>query len=298
MDELNTRLNHKIFKLFLFLSIMRFLQKGIFRVVQQVKKHPFWFIGLMVLQFAFLVLLGYVVLTYQVKIFEEANVIITTLQSAQVDAEKIQAGEPFLEDMTALYRSYQNMIFTAMMLALILSLLFLFFQGGLWLGTQALLSTEKSMAAWRQQWLKFCAVTLGLFGPYFLICYAIIKAFISNGGNPELFADLLKLLAVLLGMVYYVALVGFALLPQRTWKEFWAAGYYLFRHKIAQALFVFVINAAVIALALYFLWLSLQYEQYFSIIVLATVFLIIAGVLCRLFWIAALQELHNERHYR
>ena len=103
---------------------------------------------------------------------------MTSLQGVNLDAESIQAGAPFLENIGVVYSAYNSLMRNAIELGIILVLLFLVVNGAIWLGAHYLINPlsgnwkDKSKLL-AKQWLKYVASAVVILIPFFIAAYFI-----------------------------------------------------------------------------------------------------------------------------
>ncbi len=282
---------------------MNYLILGLQQTGKAIRKHQIAFVLLLVLQLFFFVSFGYVALSYQMKIFEDVQTMTTFLQELNLDAEKVQVGVPFLNDVAPIYKSYASLIENAQRMILLLAALFLFLNGLLWVISHSLL--EPAPESWKKkfrrgvsQWLKLAASSAILFVPFALGYYFSFKYLLLTQGTSEELILVVQILGYLSLIIYYFLLVAFAQINQDSWKLFAKKVYEISIKKIYLVLPVLAANTAAIGLSGYLLKISLDYENSFLFIVAATFLFLLAVVAARIYFIASLQELNHEKSNR
>ena len=95
-------------------------------------------------------------------------------------------------------------------------------------------------------------------------------------------------------LVYFLLQIIFAFISTASWKELWKELLICLK-KIQVVLLVLAINLAVMSAAMGILLWVMNYDN-LVLLTFASVFIVVAVVFTRLFWIAALQELTHEAH--
>ncbi len=272
-----------------------YLIKSLRRTVKCILEHKILFVALFFLQLVLLVGIFSVSLFYQLKIYQEAQVIFGSFQNANFNADEIKAGANFLPEINSLVNAYQALIGYVIALVLWLSGLYLIVNGVLWVGTNYLVVPTglKSLA---KQWLKFVLTSAILILPFFVLGYYLLKMFLMLEGDTNLFGIMLQIISYVLLVVYYFLLVALASMREDYWKLFFKRIYTLSLKKIFKTLSVLIINALLIATAGFGVY-YFSSEDTFGLMVLASAVLVIILVLARLFWVATLEEIANEAHH-
>ena len=278
--------------------LMQYLQKGMQKSFQALNHHKALGAVLLVLQLGFILSFLYIAINYEVKIIQDAQSIIQPLQQANYDAESIQQGQSFLPDFAGIYSSYQSLLQNIFYLGLWLAGLFLVLNGGIWLLTHSLLAPSKP--TWKtilHGWLKYLVAAVFFIGIPLIIGYIGLKIILARQVDVDMFTSLLNLIPYILGVLYYLLLVALAFITDPSWSQFVKHFYRAGLRKIHCTLLVLVINGALIAGSLYLVYLSMNYEGQFWLVVLASIIAVFIIVLSRLFWIACLQELVHEKSH-
>ncbi len=275
-----------------------YLTKGLQRTIKSISEHKVFFIVLFLLQLALLVGIFGVSLFYQLKIYQEAQVIFSSFQNANFNAEEIKAGADFLPEINSLVNAYQALIRYVITLVLWLSGLYLVINGALWVGTNYLvapvgLNRLKSLA---KQWLKFILTSAILILPFFVLGYYLLKTFLMLDGDTNLFGLVLQIISYVFLVVYYFLLVALASIREYYWKIFFKRIYSVSLKKIFKTWSVLIINLILIAAACAGVYYS-STEDMFGLMVLASAALVMILILTRLFWVATLEEIANETHH-
>lgn len=275
-----------------------YLYDSLRRTGKGISEHKGLFLIILALQLALLLSLGFIGLSYQVKFFQDAQVIMTTIQGANFDAEQIKAGAPFLENFNELYQSYRSLIVNVIYFCGWMAFMFLLPQALLWILVQQLLMEKHSwknmLLSWGKMWLKYTATAIVLFTPFLIAGYYFLRSLFTLGLEPESFGKILQWVLIFGGVIYYFFMAAEAVMHEHSWKEFCKKWYMVSIRKIYLTLPVLLINIMLIALGVYLMWLVLfGSENFFMIIVLSIVMLVIL-VLTKIFWCACLREIAGE----
>ena len=266
---------------------MNFLKRGFKASTKVIRDHKLLFISIIILQVVLISLLSYVSLTYQLKIIEGAQEVIEPLNNANYDQESLQSGQPFTKDIVQIYTGYKTMIRNVVEYILWLSGIFLLLNGAIWLLIYKMFGKKNYL----EQAVKYVSSSLILTIPFFMVCYFILKGFLSIDIAPEAFASVIQVMSIVFLVIYYFLLVGFSQLQIKSWKKFSKSYYSLGIKKIVCTLTVLVINWCFIALAGYFIYLTAMYEVHLFIMFLSLMFLVIVLALRKIFWIASLNSI-------
>ena len=286
---------------------MQYLKRGLLNTFSGIKKHKVLFALLLIVQIVILVLSAYVIVSYQIKIFADTQLIIESFGQANYDAESIQMGQPFLEDTTLLYKSYLSIQKNVTHLILILLLIYVFVNGFLWVMTQKILERKKykekkeSKQTWKQevkqilfQWCKYSTSTAIFILPFTFLCYYFLKTALSSFMDMDSLTQLGQFLPYLFLVIYYFMLVAFAFINIKSWKKFTQQFFVCSIKKLHWNLPVLLINFLLLAGSSYLVYYSLEQIQKLSLIMASTILFVLFVVLTRMFWAACLHEITTE----
>src|SRR3989338_8091778 len=163
-----------------------YLKRGLKETFSSVKRHKLIFILLVILQLLALITFSYTFIIYQVKILENAQGITEAMQNANFNPDSIQACEPFIKDIYSVYQNYDSLLKQIYQLLLWLFLLFIIFNGLLWIGVHYMLKEISKKFSFTGTAIKFLASSFILILPLMLLFYFIFKnniAFLSSYGR-------------------------------------------------------------------------------------------------------------------
>jgi len=282
---------------------MNVLKEGWKKAVNSVKEHPWLLVLLILLQIAVFVSVLTIIIVYPVKILQNVEGIMTTMQNVNYNVTSIQAGSSFAssQDLLTVYNSYNDLIknitaFLSWSLGVLLIL-----QAGIWIFTNRLFvkKTEKfnfwgELKRFGMSWCKYLLITLVLFLLPAVVFYFIINSlFTLQLEDSVLFV--VQLLSVVFLIIYYFSLVGFSLLTL-PWKEFFKNFIRISFKKIHWNLLVLIINSIFIGVFVYLIYLTVTLDQHYWLTVLASIILIPLLTLLRIFWVGCVQSMLNPTH--
>ena len=192
------------------------LRKSFFDTIQIIRKNKLMFIGLIIIQLIFLVSIFFVAVTYQIKIYSDLNNVITPLQSANLNATALEAGQPFLPDMSQnlalMIKSYNQMISSIFEMLFLILGCFLLFNGCLWSVINFMVKSKSSnplntLKLISNNWKNFIAVSLVFIVPAGLISYYVLINLIFDS---QLLNSGIQTIEVILLVIFYFLLVGFS----------------------------------------------------------------------------------------
>jgi hypothetical protein len=268
---------------------MNFLKRGFKESVKAVKKHKILFLSIIVLQIILITMLTYISLNYQLKIIEGAQEVIIPLNEANYDQASLEAGQPFTKDIMQIYTGYKTMMKNIIEYILWLSCIFLLINGLIWMLVYRMFEKRKFI----EYSIKYLASSLALVVPFFIVCYFILKAFLSLEIATEAFASVIQVMTGFFIIIYYFLLVGFSQLYIKNWKNFVKSYYQIGIKKILSTLTVLVINGLLILFGIYLIYLTSLYEVSLVVMLLAMLFLVITLVLTKIFWVSCLNKLEK-----
>ena len=278
---------------------MNYLQRGLRRTLQAIRKHKFLFCSIMLLQIIFIVLFAWLGVSSVVEILENTRAIIEPFSNATYDAQKIQEGTPFTGDFRSIYNNYNSMLENIKFFALKSLIVFIIGSGLLWLGTFSLLEEKrgwkKKVQKALQFWFKMIVSAVLFFGPFLVLAYYILLRFIH--GSSESFQDVILLVEVLmtvLVLIYYFFLTALATANEVSWKKHARTWILISFAKIKQTFPLFIIILAALSLSSLALYAAIIYEQSIALLLVTGLLEITTIVITRLFWVASIYELKNE----
>ena len=258
-----------------------YLKRGLKETFSSVKRHKLIFILLVILQLLALITFSYTFIIYQVKILENAQGITEAMQNANFNPDSIQAGEPFIKDIYSVYQNYDSLLEQMYQLLLWLFLLFIIFNGLLWIGSHYLFKEISRKISFTRTAIKFLASSSVLLFPLMLLFYFLFK------NNITLLSSYGWVLLILIGVVYYLLLVSLAFIHIKSWKEFLNQILNKGFKKIYLTLIVLIINLIIISGSIYLIYLT---SNQIILSIITVILLGIVLILTRLFWLACLQE--------
>ncbi len=272
---------------------MNYIQRGFDVSIKSVKKHWVVFILLILIQISFIVTAVFSGLHYHSVLFEDLQNVVVPMQQIEYSPEIVQTGE--FTQILEVYKSFNSLKDNAYRFLVQSALLFLVFNCILWVGIHVMRSEKiKNFLSDRKKILdrvaQFVASsTVGLLVMYVIGYFFIIQTF-AISTDESLFGNVLKVLLVLMGIIYYFLAVGYAFVGS-SWKQTSASYYNIGIKKIFQTLAVAVINALIIFVFLYVVYYSMTAEQLFWLVLPSSLLVSAVLVLAKLFWVNCLREL-------
>jgi len=272
-----------------------YLKRALKQTLKSIKENKKLFVLLVVLQLIFVVSIIGVSIFFQIKIFDDAKGIIEPLQNANYDANSIEEGTPFTKEMIDIYQNYVSMRHNVIVFVLWLSGLFVFLNGSLWVLTHGLLKNInlKNYQEVLKTWLKFILSILLIMGPFLIVSYYLLISLLRQE-TAELFSNTANILKYSLLALYYLIIVAFAVIYRNSWKKFAKEFYKLSILNIFKSVSVLAINLAIMLLLGYGVYISVNGEEDFVILIIISLLFIIGLVFTRIFWIASIKEITNE----
>ena len=272
---------------------MNYLKKGLTDLLNAVRKNKLLFLSLIILQILFLSSTIYLSINYEAKILENAKGVIEPLQNANFDAESIQAGMPFTENLGEIYQNYNSMTKNVTEFSAWLIGLFLLMNLGLWVLSQQLLN-KTDLEGFLKRWLKIIVSAVVVITPVLLIYYYFLISLLKVDASITAIAPKLRVLGFISMMVYYLVIVSFAAANKSKWKDFFKKIYLSGIKNAHRLLLVMLINLTLITGCLYLIYLAITIEESLLLLISSGVFLTVIIVLTRLFWISCLQNLERK----
>lgn len=268
---------------------------------QSIAHHKILFLGLIVLQLLIFTTIGLTTITYVGKVIEGTQGVLEQANQANVDPQKIQDGQPFLNDLTPIYKSYQMMKDNFLRWISWLFLITMTLCASVWLGSHFLLTEKESKSLkekvklYGKAWLRFL-VLITIFAVILFFLFTImIKAAFFNDPDQEHLLSRIKVALSITAIFYYVFLIFAAQLTAPTEKQFLKRSIYGGIFNIHYSLFVIIVSWVAIYGAATLLSYVVQNEQSFLLLFLTTILFTIVVVLTRLFWIKTQQILSSRR---
>ncbi len=280
---------------------MNYFQTVVREMGQSIAHHKILFLGLIVLQLLIFTTIGLTTATYVGKVIEGTQGVLEQANQANVDPQKIQEGQPFLNDLTPIYKSYQMMKDNFLRWLSWLFLITMTLGVSVWLGSHFLLA-EKESKSWKEKiklqgkaWLRFLILITVFAVILFFLFTIMIKAAFFNDPDQEHLLSRIKWALSITATIYYFFLIFAAQLTAPTEKLFLKRSIFGGIYNIHYSLFTIVISWIAIYGAAALLSYVVQNEQSFLLLFLTTILFTIVVVLSRLFWIKTQHILSNRR---
>ncbi|PIN75129.1 hypothetical protein COV17_04225 [Candidatus Woesearchaeota archaeon CG10_big_fil_rev_8_21_14_0_10_36_11] len=275
--------------------MMEHIQNAARRTKSVIANHKIFFVLLVVFQIFVLVSFMFVTVHYQIAMVTDARGIIETVQNANYEQTSLEAGQPFLQDISSVTTLYSSIKHNALLFGLWFVVIFLTFQAIVWLLSHILLqktihqktSFKDTFQNIIRLWIKYAASSL----IFFLLCFSMIYVFFGNilFRDPASISGTISVAGVVVLVLYYILFVACTLISTSSWKTFARTLWVVAIKKIYITLPVMLITIGVLGLILYGTSLIMQMETYFSVVLLGIFMFILAVVISRLFIIALVQ---------
>ncbi|MBI2112393.1 hypothetical protein HYT52_02560 [Candidatus Woesearchaeota archaeon] len=274
---------------------MLYLKKGFIHFWSSIKENKRLVVSIIILQIIFLALAGMVGITYQVKIITDMNTIMGQLDTANYNPEELQKGEPFLENMFIIQRSYQSLQQNIIEGLSWMGALFIVFHGGLWLLSHHVIKKIPFNMLGRM-FLKYLAVSIVLLGSFFSFAYFLLKDLITDAADVDFVATVTKYLVAGFVVVYYILIVFLTLLDEHTWKEFFRSWWKAAIKKILKTLSIVIISATFMLGSFYLIYAYLSPD---NVILILSFFLVLTLMLSvsRILVITTIQAILLKKHH-
>ncbi|MDP3990607.1 MAG: hypothetical protein Q8Q01_05390 [archaeon] len=270
------------------------IQKGFQHAWKAVRKHKILFISLFILQIIYFIVAASVLLHYQVKILENVEGVTTPLGQANYDENALQEGNPFLADSGQVYSQYLSLKTNITWLGWSEFLLFIIFNGLLWIGSHHLLK-KQTIKDSINQCGRF-ALSSGLFVVFFaLISTFLIKTFYWVEVSQGSFSQSGDALGILFFVLYFFLSCSFAVLPG-SWKgfskRFFNASFGNFFRNVG----VFVLFTAIYISLLIAIFYLTEDSAMFSYALLIVLLIMLLMTFLRLVWISIVQHYEKDHN--
>ena len=298
---------------------MNYLTKSLTKTFQSIKEHKFLFIFLTVLEIILLISSIFTIIFYQVQILANLQNIIEPIENANYNETSLQQGQPFTQEISKIYNSYNLLIKNIFYMFSVLFLIFFFLNGLIWIYTHQLLELKKiepkhsehknleykksehktptfteKLLNFSQLFSKYGTIYLLLIGPLLIILYFALNSITSFSINPDTFSLIGIIIGITLLISLYFLLVFSSFINIKSWKEFFKTSLQISIKKIHCILPIILIDCLITLLFLYLIYITIPLEQLFLLPLIFTFILTILFVIFRIYLIAALQELKNK----
>lgn len=264
-------------------------------------KHKVLIIILVLIQLIVFALAGYATMMNLQKVVEGTQGVLAQLEQANVDPEKINEGQPFLNDMMPIYRSYQIMKeytlrWLGEMVAIAVTLC-----AGLWLGSyycntlpgvEPRLGVKKAITIQALRWFRFTVLLLITTILFLFISSSMIT--FSTLENQDQFTSQLKNVSYLFVGIYYFFLCVAAQIAAPQLKDVFTRSFNAGVKKIHYSFPLAILLGSIIIATGYLVRMTLERSTSVILLSLATLFLAIVIVITRIVWIRSQQEFGRD----
>ncbi|MBI2103260.1 hypothetical protein HYT55_05440 [Candidatus Woesearchaeota archaeon] len=260
--------------------------------LQTIKAHQSIFSILVLLQLLLFGSVGYITTANVQHIVEGTQGILGQLDQANFDPQKINDGQPFLNDITPIYQSYQIMKkYTLRWLWGLAAIAFTLYAAS-WIISHSLFTASEEGSSKKKNlkrisiiWTRFSILILAMGVILFLLFSIVIKASFFNDPDQEQLYDRIKIAAGIGLLFYYCFIVIAAHITARTYRAVIQQSFRTGIKKIHYSLpIAFFLNACIVGTA-ELIKLALERTTSFFLLLLATILLALVLVTARLLWI-------------
>ncbi|MBI2665718.1 hypothetical protein HYX12_03800 [Candidatus Woesearchaeota archaeon] len=256
--------------------------KGFHHSLKIISINKFLFFILLILQTVLLFSVIYIGLTYQVRLINDVQNIMTPLQEANYNPSQIEQGEAFLKDvhkeLLRMQKSYTSLKENILYFSLWIGGIFLIIYGGIWTLTHYIIRKGELMKniIWLDflhQWLKFLASSALLYGIFFTSSYFFLKSLVLQGVDVSSFGQISRWLLFVFIAIYYLHFVSLSVSESKSWKYFLKRWFVCGIKKAHLTLPILLISLSMITASIYLVYLSLASENFFLMLLSAFLFI-------------------------
>ena len=267
------------------------LKSGFKQAMEHIRKRKVLFSILILLQLLFLIIFLFNLFGYHLKILDSAQIIVEAMETADYSLESMGDNELFLQEISTVLASYQELEKDIINLLLTSLALFLLFNGSIWLLTHHLVKKENFKQISKKA-VRLIISFAAIIGSYFLTIYFVLipRAIFEYQEIAPLIRDILLMSAPF----YYLLLVSFASLDV-SWKAFFKK-IYLNGVKKLPLVLIIVIGAFFILSGLFYVSYNFLEQRSSVLLLLALILVPIIIVFSRILLLCALTK-HENHNY-
>ena len=269
--------------------MMNNLKSGFKQAIELIKKRKVLFSILILLQLLFLIIFLFNLFGYHLKILDSAQVIVDAMETADYSLESLGDNELFLQEISMVLASYQELEKDIINLLLTSLAIYLLFNGSIWLLTHHLVQKESLKHMGRKAVKLVCSLAV-IVGSYSLLIYFFLipRAMFEYQDVSSLIRDL-----VLISIpFYYLLLVSFASL-EVSWKAFFKKVYLNGIKKLPQVLIIVSLAFLLLSSLLYVSYNFLE-QRSSMLLILSLILIPIILVISRIMLLCTLTEHENH----
>lgn len=259
------------------------------RTISIIRNNKFLFLILVVIQLLVVITFSLITAKFQLLLLEDINDTLKPLQNANYDPQKVDAGQPFLEEIVPLLQGYASMKAHFMDFMLWVTFFLLIVNGVLWLGSYYMIN-KYNVKQVLKQWLNYLVAVIISSIILWLVGLLLFKSLFNSTVSLE---SALTLLGVAGFIIYYLISVAFAHLNEHSVKNFGIVSWNHWRY-IYKTFPYFLINALVLGLFVYGIYLTSLVKENFNLMIVLMVLAMLLLVVARLFWIVGLTESYSK----
>ncbi|PIN74190.1 hypothetical protein COV20_01075 [Candidatus Woesearchaeota archaeon CG10_big_fil_rev_8_21_14_0_10_45_16] len=264
---------------------MKYLQKGLDDVLEAFRNKKKFLLILIVLQITIIVWPALLVPSYQLQAIQYSQDIVASVQTANYDTAQLQEGQPFIQDYLPLYKSAQGLKQLLLKASSWALFFFLVINGLIWTSTMQIFEKISWRSALRQ-FSRYLATTSILILIWIIFStYYFYRQWSIESATPETLFNIIGIAALVL---YYFFLTAAACINS-PWKKLPKRIFTISVKNIHKVAVLLAINGAVLFLPLYLTYKEIEADSGFMLFTL--LLFILAVVVTRLYWIAAIRHL-------
>ena len=268
--------------------MMNHFKLGFKQAIESIKRNKILFSVLIFLQFLFLIIFILNLVGYHLKILDSAQIIVDAMESADYSLETMGDNEMFLQEISGLLASYQELEKDVINLLLTSLGIFLLFNGTIWLGTHYLVHKENIKHIIKKA-VKLVYSFIIITCSYSLIIYFFLipRAMFEYKDVVPLIRDILLISAPF----YYLLLISFTSLDI-SWKVFFKKMYHNGIKKAPYALSIILLTFLLLS-GLFYISYNFLEERSSIFLILALILFPIILVISRIVLLCTLNKHEN-----
>src|SRR3989344_6244816 len=253
----------------------------------KIKENKLRIAALFLMQLVFFTLIAFINVKYQLQLAESANALIAPLQSANYNADSIQSGVPFLENIGQIYEAYQKIMSALKKLIGFQLAAFLTIGVLLWTLTQTL-GKKINVKHLGKLYLHLLGRALVFIVPLFVMIYILLQiAFESAFEATGQTLDTVYIAVALFFIGMYFLIICLAQ-ERKTIIQNTRGALVMGVKKIHYLLGILLIIAAAISITGYAIYFALEYSL--ILLTLSIILFVLAFVIGRIIFIEVVQS--------
>jgi len=257
-----------------------------------IRKNKLLFLILVIIQLLAVVTFTVIAAKSQLLLLEDLNQTLEPLQKANYDPQRVDTGQPFLEDMLPVLQSYAILKTHFINFIAWITFFFLVVNGVLWLGSHTLL-VKYNVKQILNQWLYYLLAAIIGSAVLWAVGLILFKKLFSEIASVGSLESTLTKLGIATVIVYYLMLAAFAHINKTNLKNFGLA-FFKSMKSLPRTLSYFSITTIVLGLCIYGIYMTSLIQQHFNLMIILVGLAIILVVIARLFLIIGLNDNSEE----